>query len=104
MSKDTCRTSTPKRLLIRLWVILAVFGLAAPGVEAANGDLAAVSDTLSLSNRELIDMAEDSRDGTFWILGANGSSVENHLIYHLSRDLNTVIETVENPHPSGSIS
>lgn len=104
MSKDTCRTSTPKGLLIRLWIILAVFCLAAPGLEAANGDLAAVSDTLSSSNRELIDMAEDSRDGTFWILGANGSSVENHLIYHLSRDLNTVIETVENPHPSGSIS
>ena len=51
MSKDTCRTSTPKGLLIRLWIILAVFCLAAPGLEAANGDLAAVSDTLSSSNR-----------------------------------------------------
>ena len=44
-------------MLIRLWIILAVFYLAAPGLEAANGDLAAVSDTLSSSNRELIDMA-----------------------------------------------
>jgi len=103
MSKNTHGTSSANGFLALLWILLVTLGLPTERARAANGDLVATSETLSSSNRELIDMAEDSRDGTFWVLGANGSSVENHLIYHLSRDLGTVIETVENPHPSGSI-
>ena len=93
----------PARLAACLWALLITLCLAADRTEASNGDLLGVSDTLDSANRALIDIAEDSRDGTFWILGANGSSVENHLIYHLSRDLTSVLATVENPHPSGSI-
>ena len=93
----------PARLAACLWILLAALCVAADRAEAANGDLLGVSDTLDSANRELIDMAEDSRDGTFWVLGANGSSVENHLIYHLSHDLTTVLGTAENPHPNGSI-
>lgn len=100
MSNDNCRQPAAANLLACLVVLLAAN---AAGVQAANGDLLGISEALSSANRELIDLAEDSRDGTFWVLGANGSSAENHLIYHLSRDFSTMLGTVENPHPSGSI-
>ena len=80
MSNETSRMTGPARLAACLWILLAALCVTADRAEAANGDLLGVSDTLDSANRELIDMAEDSRDGTFWVLGANGSSVENHLI------------------------
>ncbi|MEC8896175.1 MAG: hypothetical protein VX675_07610 [Planctomycetota bacterium] len=86
-----------------LSVIITLLGMGPADLQATNGDLLGLSEALSSANRELIDLTEDSRDGTFWVLGANGSSAENHLIYHLSRDFTTLLGTVANPHPSGSI-
>ena len=103
MSNEHYRPITQARLLACLPVIVALLGLSPAELKATNGDLLGLSEALSSANRELIDLTEDSRDGTFWVLGANGSSAENHLIYHLSRDFTTLLGTVQNPHPSGSI-
>lgn len=103
MSNDHPRQIAKARLLTSLPVIMVLLSANAVGIHAANGDLLGISEALSSANRELVDLTEDSRDGTFWVMGANGSSAENHLIYHLSRDFSTMLGTVENPHPSGSI-
>lgn len=103
MSNTNRRQINRAGLLACLPVIVTLLGMSPADLQATNGDLLGLSEALSSANRELIDLTEDSRDGTFWALGANGSSAENHLVYHLSRDFTTMLGTVENPHPSGSI-
>ncbi|MCH2580844.1 MAG: hypothetical protein MK133_06560, partial [Planctomycetes bacterium] len=103
MSNTNRRQINRAGLLACLPVIVTLLGLSPAELQGANGDLLGLSEALSAANRELIDLTEDSRDGTFWALGANGSSAENHLVYHLSRDFTTMLGTVANPHPSGSI-
>ncbi|HLU46802.1 MAG TPA: dockerin type I repeat-containing protein, partial [Planctomycetota bacterium] len=41
--------------------------------------------------------------GTFWVLGANGTTTANHRIYHLDEGLSSVLGTIANPHPPGTI-
>ena len=72
-------------------------------LHAADGDVLEVSDVLSSPGRQLIDLTLDTTDGTFWLLGANGSSEENHQLYHVDAEFNTVLGTLPNPHPMGSI-
>ena len=88
---------------VRAIVLIACvcFGPGTMGLPAANGDL--VSVTVLPAGVEVIDLTQDTRDGSFWILGANGSSVGNHSIYHIDRDFTEILGSVENPHPTGAI-
>jgi hypothetical protein len=98
------RRRYPGRPVLRAFlVVLAI--LAGPAASsrlgAENGDLLSISG--ALAGKEVVDITLDSTDGTFWVLGANGSSTASHRIYRLSADLQNLLGFVENPHPTGTI-
>ncbi len=69
-------------------------------VLAENGDLLGVSEVLT--GTDIVDITADSSDGSFWVQGANGQSLEGHQIYHLTSALDGIIETYANPHSAGA--
>jgi hypothetical protein len=71
-------------------------------LSADNGSLLRVSDVLT-GVAELADITLDTSDGSFWVLGANGTSTANHKIYRLDNSLTQVLGEVTNPHPTGTI-
>ncbi len=71
MSNTNRRQINRAGLLACLPVIVTLLGMSPADLQATNGDLLGLSEALSSANRELIDLTEDSRDGTFWALGAN---------------------------------
>lgn len=79
--------------------------ISAPGAvgtaRAGSGDLVGRSDVLA--GADLADICQDTSDGSFWIVGANGVSSESHQIHHVSADLEAVLGAIDNPHPPGSI-
>lgn len=105
----TMYLSQPRRVPSRLFSVAAsvalvwmLLSLGSPA-RAENGDLVAIHETLNALGIEAVDIAQDSGDGSFWVLGADGSSIKNHAVYHLSADLETHAGTIDNPHPRGDI-
>ncbi len=83
----------------RFCALLALLSLATISL-ADNGDVIRASG--ALAGTPLADVTQDLRDGTFWVVGANGNSVDSHRIYHLGSDLSR-LGFIENPHPPGRI-
>ena len=93
----------PYRLSFRrcLLVITAlVFALPAASSFAANGDVLQASNVLT--GVRVSDICYDASDvpvgGSFWVLGE-----QNGKIYHVSRDLGTILNEIPNPHGAGVV-
>lgn len=89
------------RMLVAL-VLGGVAGLAPSSGLAANGTVLDVSEVLA-GTAQIVDIAQDTTDGSFWVLGANGTTTANHRLYHLDPSREELLGTIENPHPSGTI-
>jgi hypothetical protein len=83
---------------------MALLGLGlmalASDLDGANGDVLSIS--TALKGKSVVALTK-GRDSTFFVLGSSGVTADAHRIYHLGTDLQQLLDTVENPHPPGSI-
>ncbi|MCZ6793932.1 MAG: hypothetical protein O7J95_10010 [Planctomycetota bacterium] len=70
-------------------------------LRAAGGDLIKTVDLLG--GTDVVDVALDAADGTFWVLGESGIDAETHRIFHIDQNLNVSLPSIPNPHPPGNI-
>lgn len=83
-----------------LW--LSVLGLAVrpPFLYAENGEVLSISEVLPTTDVTdiALDTSADPPGGSFWVLGGHTGK-----IYHVSRDLSTLLGELDNPHGVGQI-
>ena len=106
MTGSDSREGRGKRSIVGYFLLsLVVVTMSARLAPAANGDLLRSMQVVHANEviDDIIDIARDSSDGSFWVLGASGHPAKNHLIYHLDRDLGLVLGSISNPHPAGRI-
>lgn len=101
MNSFTNKWSSPGSEFIRGMFIRGLLGgilfllFCCSPVTGMNGDLLQISSILS--GKQLIDVTRDN-NLSFWVLGANGSSLDFHRIYQVSDDLTNLMGFIENPH------